>query len=237
MEYLTLQDIPHRHCEPLHSRKMTSSHSAERPLANMVAAVSHDHFSPFSISQSPPSPHPPHPPPPPPPPPHAVEPCVGLKCTINLPPTPFSYTSSQLPKSINPDGQERPDYHLPPILTSSTSSSSSSSSSPPIVQLGAHDHHSKRTFAPPNINLTGSQNHHMRSSPPLQPGEQNFPGKLPSFSEVRLFHAIHLFCFRGSTANLISFSTLHEQALRRGHHSAAMSRSTARHMLNRNLTM
>ena len=32
--------------------------------------------------------------------------------------------------------------------------------------------------------LTESQNHHMRSSPPIQPGEQNFPGKLPSFSEV-----------------------------------------------------
>jgi hypothetical protein len=35
--------------------------------------------------------------------------------------------------------------------------------------------------------LTTDQNHHMRSSPPIQPGEQNFPGKLPSFSEVSCF--------------------------------------------------
>ncbi|KAI4667366.1 uncharacterized protein J4E79_002052 [Alternaria viburni] len=46
MEYLTLQDIPHRHCEPLHSRKMTSAHPAERPLANMVAANHHMRSSP-----------------------------------------------------------------------------------------------------------------------------------------------------------------------------------------------
>ncbi|XP_014559637.1 hypothetical protein COCVIDRAFT_91245 [Bipolaris victoriae FI3] len=46
MEYLTLQDIPHRHCEPLHSRKMNSSHSAESPLANMVAANHHMRSSP-----------------------------------------------------------------------------------------------------------------------------------------------------------------------------------------------
>ncbi|CAI9637590.1 unnamed protein product [Alternaria burnsii] len=46
MEYLTLQDIPHRHCEPLHSRKMNSSHPAERPLANMVAANHHMRSSP-----------------------------------------------------------------------------------------------------------------------------------------------------------------------------------------------
>ncbi|KAJ4374738.1 homeodomain super [Neocucurbitaria cava] len=32
--------------------------------------------------------------------------------------------------------------------------------------------------------LTEEQNHQMRSSPPIQPGEANFPGKLPSFSEV-----------------------------------------------------
>ncbi|KAF3033626.1 hypothetical protein E8E12_003200 [Didymella heteroderae] len=30
---------------------------------------------------------------------------------------------------------------------------------------------------------TAAQNHLQRSSPPLQPGEQNFPGKLPSFDE------------------------------------------------------
>ena len=35
-----------------------------------------------------------------------------------------------------------------------------------------------------NTTLTDQQNHHMRSSPPIQPGEQIFPAKLPSFSEV-----------------------------------------------------
>ncbi|KAF1849170.1 uncharacterized protein K460DRAFT_375866 [Cucurbitaria berberidis CBS 394.84] len=34
-----------------------------------------------------------------------------------------------------------------------------------------------------NNTLTDEQTHHMRHSPPIQPGEQNFPGKLPSFSE------------------------------------------------------
>jgi hypothetical protein len=35
MEYLTLQDIPQRHCHPVHSHRM--SHSAERSLGNMAA--------------------------------------------------------------------------------------------------------------------------------------------------------------------------------------------------------
>ncbi|RMZ69574.1 homeodomain-containing [Pyrenophora seminiperda CCB06] len=36
---------------------------------------------------------------------------------------------------------------------------------------------------PSSSPVEDADNHHMRSSPPLQPGEQNFPGKLPSFSE------------------------------------------------------
>ncbi|KAF1835113.1 hypothetical protein BDW02DRAFT_496719 [Decorospora gaudefroyi] len=47
----------------------------------------------------------------------------------------------------------------------------------------AYDGNAKRESAMSSSTLTDSQNHHMRSSPPIQPGEQNFPGKLPSFSE------------------------------------------------------
>ena len=170
MEYLTLQDIPHRHCEPLHSRKMTSSHSAERPPANMVAAVSEDAFSLSTLSLSAPAPS------------RAVEPFFGLKRTLpgegklKLPPTPFSFTSSKLPQSTNMEGQERLSFHLPALPTS-----------PPLllVDPDTNQFRGQRSFASWKTYLTGSQNHHMRSSPPLQPGEQNFPGKLPSFSEVR----------------------------------------------------
>jgi hypothetical protein len=35
-----------------------------------------------------------------------------------------------------------------------------------------------------SIKLTRKQNRHMRNSPPFQPGEQAYPDKLPSFSEV-----------------------------------------------------
>lgn len=45
MEYLTLQDIPHRHHDQQLSRRMTS-HSSERPLGHMAAASHHMRSSP-----------------------------------------------------------------------------------------------------------------------------------------------------------------------------------------------
>ncbi|EDU41609.1 Homeobox-KN multi-domain protein [Pyrenophora tritici-repentis] len=145
--------------------------SAERPLANMVAAVSEDNIS---LSILPPSL---------PPPPHAVEPSLELKPMmpgegpLKLPPTSFSNHSTQrlqLPDLKDESWQDGQSFHLPPLTNSS---------SPPPLHRDAHKGHGQRSYAPCNTYLTGSQNHHMRSSPPLQPGEQNFPGKLPSFSE------------------------------------------------------
>lgn len=46
MEYLTLQDIPHRYYDHLHSQRMASSHSSERPLAHLAAAQHHMRSSP-----------------------------------------------------------------------------------------------------------------------------------------------------------------------------------------------
>ncbi|EFQ89405.1 hypothetical protein PTT_14339 [Pyrenophora teres f. teres 0-1] len=150
--------------------------SAERPLANMVAAVSEDKISISAIPLS----SPPNPPPPPQL-PHAVEPFCAPKQmmpgegTLKLPPTSFSSTTSQLPEPTNAPRQERLCIYLPALPTLS--------SPPPPLDPDAYQGHGQRSSAPWNIYLTGSQNHHMRSSPPLQPGEQNFPGKLPSFSE------------------------------------------------------
>jgi hypothetical protein len=58
MEYLTLQDIPQRHCHPVHSHRM--SHSAERSLGNM-AAVRQDFSSPLPEHARPIPLHPPTP--------------------------------------------------------------------------------------------------------------------------------------------------------------------------------
>ncbi|OAL51712.1 hypothetical protein IQ07DRAFT_389163 [Pyrenochaeta sp. DS3sAY3a] len=46
MEYLTLQDIPHRHYDPVASHRMTSSQSSERSIGSMAAANHHLRSSP-----------------------------------------------------------------------------------------------------------------------------------------------------------------------------------------------
>ncbi|EMD60360.1 hypothetical protein COCSADRAFT_98610 [Bipolaris sorokiniana ND90Pr] len=47
----------------------------------------------------------------------------------------------------------------------------------------ARPYETQQSTSHTSSSLTETQNHHMRSSPPIQPGEQSFPGKLPSFSE------------------------------------------------------
>lgn len=59
------------------------------------------------------------------------------------------------------------------------------------------------------ITKTDSQPHLQRNSPPLQPGEQNFPGKLPSFDEVSASHISHPY---GTNCRSSS------KQLSRGHH-------------------
>jgi hypothetical protein len=221
MEYLTLQDIPHRHCEPLHSRKMTSSHSVERPLANMVAAVS-------EVDDSLSSPLPPVPALPP-----FLEPALSAP-RPSLPGaysyygnTPSSRGSASEPhvpapslhhiqlrshsvrcQSPQEDGRQQPVALSQPFhyedrrRTSSPMSRTRLSPSPCTYSRRLSPDEVKEvrdtTFPPADTlastgklelrnsssTLTDSQNHNMRSSPPIQPGEQAFPGKLPSFSEV-----------------------------------------------------
>jgi hypothetical protein len=220
MEYLTLQDIPHSHCEPLHSRKMTSSHSVERPLANMVAAVSEDNDSPSSL-------------PPAPSPPRFLEPALSAP-RPSLPgaysyygETPYCRESASEPhvpapalhhiclqsppvrhQSAKEDERQRPVALSQPYSyedrrrTPSPMSRTRLSPSPRTRQrrLSSDEVKEVRGASTPgyphastgtlelrdsSTTLTDSQNHHMRSSPPIQPGEQSFPGKLPSFSEVR----------------------------------------------------
>lgn len=146
MEYLTLQDIPHRYCEPLHSRRMTSTHSAERPLANMVAAVCEDETSPsISSNTSPPLPRrdftftlllP-----------KFVYPSVGLgpempgEGSLRLPPTSFIHTPSQLRTTIGVEQGERPSYHLVEPSVPQPK---------PLPQYRkVHDCYGKRASAPP----------------------------------------------------------------------------------------
>jgi len=190
MEYLTLQDIPHRHCEPLHSRKMTSAHPAERPLANMVAAVSQEPESPSSLHEPTPIP------------PRFLEPALHDPFRVHgqesatlrarasepfaCPRAPAQYyghphfadalgenaRSLALPRSYSLPTRRRSHSPEPRMLPASR------------LPTTTPDTVDGDELRPSSTTLTESQNHHMRSSPPIQPGEQNFPGKLPSFSEV-----------------------------------------------------
>ena len=218
MEYLTLQDIPHRHCEPLHSHKMTSSHSVERPLANMVAAVSEADDSPSSSLPSAPSP------------PRFLEPALSAP-RPSLPELYFPHGEMSFSRGSVSGSHVPPLHHIRLLSLPVRYQSLKEDERPQLVALsqphpyedrqrtlspmsraplspslrarrqGASSDEAKEVrdaFASVDIHvtnrmlesknssstLTDSQNHHMRSSPPIQPGEQNFPGKLPSFSEV-----------------------------------------------------
>lgn len=184
MEYLTLHDIPHRHCNPVLSHRMASQ-SSERPVGHMAAVC------PDSLSYNPLS-HPSH---------TSLPPVCNLihydyACRIEsleraaalpnrplwgiiLPATPDS------PRRPPPSSTHRRlegdlfryslECDMDPLKRDYALSATRPESSP-----------SKReeyiTWCNTKIKL---QNHLQRSSPPLQPGEQNFPGKLPSFDEVR----------------------------------------------------
>jgi hypothetical protein len=243
MEYLTLQDIPHRHCEPLHSRKMNSSHPVERPLANMVAAVSEDQDSLFSITPSAPSP------------PRFLEPALRDPFRSDGKNTPMrarasepsAYSSDHYfghPMLISTRGLD--DYAGSPTLPRSYSLPTRRRSPyqeimllpDPLLSLAPDEMGEHRDQTQPPVRsstiLTESQNHHMRSSPPIQPGEQNFPGKLPSFSEVC---RLAFFWSQSCLANFLSSSILPGLPHRRGLPSVGMTRLKALLMCNPSLTM
>jgi hypothetical protein len=269
MEYLTLQDIPHRHCEPLHSHKMTSSHSVERPLANMVAAVSEINGSPSSLPSAPS-------------PPRFLEPALsaprpslpelyshhaemsssrGSVSASHVPPLhhirllslPVGYLSPKEDKrpqlvALPPphsyeDRQRTPSpmsrAPLSPSLRARLQGASSDEAKEVRDGFATADTHAtNRTLESKTSSstLTDSQNHHMRSSPPIQPGEQNFPGKLPSFSEVCSLIAYTVLYRPRTVTDSDSFFTQRELLHHRGHRRAAMTRPTALRMRNLTLT-
>lgn len=274
MEYLTLQDIPHRHCEPLHSRNMTSSRSAESSLANMVAAVSHEPASSISIAAPsaisaplvlepalrapspalpgafrasayapargakhaalppppPPHPHPPHPPLPLPhfdPLHHPLGPGHGVMHQYSqdtVLPRSLSFPSRQ--RSPSPLPRRHLSHYAPTtMMTTTAAATRGPNQTASLDSTNAHSPAGQQSSSQSSTSLTDVQNHHMRSSPPIQPGEQAFPGKLPSFSEVcvsPLFQAQNC-----ATSDVGSFFTPPARPHLQGHRSAAMARQTA----------
>lgn len=215
MEYLTLQDIPHRYCDQMHSQRMSLSHPAERPLAHMAAAVSEAHDSSRSLpllssSLSPPT--------------------TSLLCTQrppsgqtgsnddnrkhawddlhdeNMPvPSPAHIRLPPLPLSqITPDRRAslydpaRPGVfhdeqlrrkHQDSISARSLELSRLNISLPALKNTTSPSEADTSATQQLDSPLTKKQQHHMRSSPPIQPGEQHHAAKLPSFSEVSYPHA------------------------------------------------
>jgi hypothetical protein len=165
MEYLTLQDIPHRHCNPSHSHRMASQ-SSERPMGNPVAAVCEYSDLPALLLDVP---------------------TLFLPPVFLLPRYDYVCPTHSLQHrgahrdlfrtSLESDMSPAIPKHICGTLYSTRSSKQQ------------HDYSSGHNAD----TKTKQQNHLQRSSPPYQPGEQNFPGKLPSFDEVGLSHITRLF--------------------------------------------
>ena len=220
MEYLTLQDIPHRYYDPLHSRSMASSHS-ERPLGNVAAAVSDARSLSASFPSS--SPRLLHPPIPRRSLPadfrmeHHERPWTARKSehwssapSLRYIKLPSLATDIQGVLASQQESPASPTYSYPyasyPHMRPASPGVSKTTSGPAISLLQSELNLAAAKAAQvalaatlpqlqqpnelplrqtsPNNTLTDQQNHHMRSSPPIQPGEQSFPAKLPSFSEV-----------------------------------------------------
>lgn len=207
MEYLTLQDIPHRHCSTVHSHKMAPQ-SSERSAGHM-AAVCNIYSSDSPLSSSP---HhlllPPHQP--------LV--CYAYASPIasnneqQPPPALKEITLPELSKRLLPHHTYAPQdtrdkYFLVSLEGDADPSKPAnllSATQPGDLQI-LTQHLSWYNAK------TRMQTHLQRSSPPLQPGEQNFPGKLPSFDEVSIKRVLQL-----SHAN---FSSLFKQPSRGHHHT------------------
>ena len=177
MEYLTLQDIPHRHCNPVHSHRMASQ-SSERPVGHM-AAVCPTSFHSTSFPNSP---------------------CLSPPYLPSL-----CYAYAYRSQSLDRAAVRR---KLPSLKAIELPALPKSPSSPPaqrcptseckafyntlnndmaISQNATLPAAERKEYVSWSETKTSSQNHLQRSSPPLQPGEQqSFPGKLPSFDEVSI---------------------------------------------------
>jgi hypothetical protein len=172
MEYLTLQDIPHRQYDPLHSRSMASSKSTERPLG-LADAVSKQHPLPSTfLKPSSPWRHSP-------PTPHEHKP-------FSDPPKPHPHRTLPLPIRL---ATKEMLYNLSRELlhhyTKGLKKGSGSQTREYVTCNSVEDELRQHSIKLTQFN----QNLHMRHSPPFQPGEQPYPDKLPSFSEVCLLHS------------------------------------------------
>ena len=214
MEYLTLQDIPHRLYDPLHSRRMAHSQSTERQVGGMAVAVSPQPPSslllpsPRRLSgrrpQLPPltalAPH---------------DPDLGQERPTERrtpPPTFVHYgpSSTALNESTN---DYDPTQSYPPIIPTEYCDTCSAHtpqrpSSPDRRRKSPSFRRIKHTFHCAGVTITIDDQAHeypymnaidvelrekatnlteyqnMRSSPPIQPNEHAYADKLPSFSEV-----------------------------------------------------
>lgn len=200
MEYLTLQDIPHRHYDPVASHRMTSSQSSERSIGSMAAAVSPLQQSLVSPTSPIPSMDLPAP---------AVRPISEWDTLHQLrrneqprrrPSRERASLRSSRSLEFDQLASVRRDEDLDRMLRRRLPSPD------PYYDQGGHTY-SRRSdpFASPfsrngsrndirqvtsyRRTLTSEQNHHLRSSPPIQPGEHQV--SLPSFNEVRCSASLH----------------------------------------------
>lgn len=193
MEYLTLQDIPHRHCNPVHSHRMASQ-SSERPVGHM-AAVCDTSSSPSDTYSSPPYILLP---------PHEPLVCYDFASRIDSieraavlarrSPSPQSLREITLPTILpSPLVLPPPEHQLAgvgPFLGALEADMDISKHGVPISATRACSPESRDRYKSWRNTKNLLQSHLQRSSPPLQPGEQIFPGKLPSFDEVSIIQMI-----------------------------------------------
>lgn len=197
MEYLTLHDIPQRHCNPVHSHRMTSQ-SSERPVGRMVAVCKLYSFVSTTPSDLP---------------------------QLVLPPPVLLVSYAYATRSNNEAAQaQRPPLPLRGITLPDPPPVSLPTAPPPnppgdslfrtyLESQMNHESHKRKPDSQLDSTLantlpcseavwdiyvdwcnakTARQNHLQRSSPPLQPGETTFPGKLPSFDEVSTVRSLKL---------------------------------------------
>jgi hypothetical protein len=150
MEYLTLQDIPHRHFNSLSARRMASPDDPrEKAGASLpgLAAVCEAHLL-LPRSVTPPL-------------------VPSLPLSLPLPPAPPPVSGPQTrPQGVRASLAVAPPTDCAPKTT-------------PLPRLDS--------LYPVDTHIDPQQSHHMRNSPPFQPGEQRQPqNSLPSFSQVSL---------------------------------------------------
>jgi hypothetical protein len=195
MEYLTLQDIPHRHYDPLHSSRMASSQTIEKPLG-MADAVSQTYESPLSPLSL------------------AVKlalsrPIISMKqeARTERPASPCQHGIDRERSSHGLHHHHHHHHHtmkhsfvplaypdrqlpVPALLMDKYTICPEEHSYRNHLDVHPRFHNTRFSskeedlsqYAAKNTNVI--QNHHMRHSPPIQPGEPQQPDKLPSFSEV-----------------------------------------------------